>query len=84
MGGAVGEKTEAVEVRDCGMLVEMKYGIGGCARHRLMEFGDDRKAGYVRRLPKSTGAVATTGIFHHQSLVLRCPLLPDRLRPLLC
>lgn len=74
MGGAVGEKTEAVEMRGCGTLVEMKYGIGGRARHRLMEFGDDRKAGCVHRLPKLTGAVATTGIFHHQSPVLRCPL----------
>jgi hypothetical protein len=63
MGGAVGERTEAVEMRDCGTLVEMKYGIGGCARHRLMEFGDGRKVGGVRRLPKLRGGAATTGPF---------------------
>ena len=78
MGGAVGEKIEAVEMRDYGTLVEMKYGIGGCARHRLMEFGDGRKAGCVRLLPRLTEGAATTGTFHHQSPDLRHPFRPAR------
>jgi len=84
MGGAVGEMTDTVELGDFGILVEMKYGIGGYARHRLMEPGDDHKVGCVRRSPKLTEGPATTGIFRHQNPGLHCPLRPVRWRPVLC
>ena len=74
MGGAVGEKNEAVEMRDYGAQAEVKYGIGGCVRHRPMESEDGCKVGGVRLLPELTGGAAMTGTFHHQSLDLRCPL----------
>jgi len=84
MGGAVGEKNAAVEMRVCGVQVGMKTGIGGCVRHRLMEPGDRRKVGRVLSSPKMTGGAAMTGIVHHQSPDLRRPLRLARWHPLPC